>query len=321
MFRVLCLDGGGIKGVFAAAALAQIEKQAQARIIDHFDLIVGTSTGGILAIGLGMGYSAHDLLKFYCERGPVIFPATVLVQHAGAWVRQLLWGPKLSHKVLRAELERLLGGRTLGEARCRLVIPSYDAVGARIYIFKTAHASEAAHDAAVPAVDVALATSAAPTYFAAANTKTGGRFVDGGVWANSPVMVAIAEAVAFLGVPLHDIDILSIGTTSRPFNIARHAKASALRWNVRLIDLMVEAQVEASQAQAKLFCPGRVHRIDFIAPEGRFSLDDARPQALFDLANLGANEVNKRVNREYIRERFMNGKRVAPFEPIAHPSL
>ena len=74
MYRILCLDGGGIKGVFTAAALARIEEQTKKKIVDHFDLICGTSTGGI--IRLGMGLSTAELLNFYRERGPVIFPAT-----------------------------------------------------------------------------------------------------------------------------------------------------------------------------------------------------------------------------------------------------
>src|SRR5262249_46139902 len=240
MFRVLCLDGGGIKGVFTAAALARMEDQTKHQVIKHFDLIVGTSTGGILAIGLAMGLSPHELLAFYRKRGPVIFPATSLVRRSTGLFRQLFIGPKLSHTVLRRELAAVLQSRKFGEAKCRLAIPSYDAIAGRIYIFKTSHAPGLANDIHVPALDVALATSAAPTYFAAAATEGDGRFVDGGVWANNPVMIGIVEAVAFLRIPLSDVDILSVGTTTQPFSIAKNQDASALKWNIGLVNLMFE---------------------------------------------------------------------------------
>jgi predicted acylesterase/phospholipase RssA len=75
-FRILCLDGGGIRGAFTAAALAQWESMSNLRVAEHFDLIAGTSTGGILAIGLGLGLSAGDIVDFYRKQGPVIFPMT-----------------------------------------------------------------------------------------------------------------------------------------------------------------------------------------------------------------------------------------------------
>jgi hypothetical protein len=316
MFRILCLDGGGIKGVFTAAALANIEAKNKKRLIDYFDLIVGTSTGGIIAIGLALGLSAEQLLNFYRERGSFIFPATSLVERSAGIVRQLFVGPKLSHDALKKELVAVLGERMFGESKCRLAIPTYDAVASRIYIFKTHHAAGMANDVNMLATDIALATSAAPTYFAAASVTSDGRFVDGGVWANCPVMVALVEATAFLKIPLAEIDMLSVGATSQPFSIARMTSASALKWNINLVNLMFEAQAEAARAQAKLLLDGRLHRVDFVATEGRFSLDDASQATIGDLANLGMKEVEKRANVTAISERFVNGNPVQPFEPL-----
>ena len=316
MFRILCLDGGGIKGVFTAAALARIEDQTKRRIIDHFDLICGTSTGGILAIGLSIGLSAANLLEFYRKRGPIIFPATSLIERSAGLIRQLFVGPKLSHEILRRELSAILKDRKFGEARCRLAIPAYDAVRGRIYVFKTPHHPRFVNDSNRPAVDVALATSAAPTYFAAALGDRDGKFVDGGVWANSPVMVALVEAVSFLGIPLGEIDILSLGTTTEPFSLARNEKASALKWNIGLVNLMFEAQAEAAQAQAKLLLNGRVHRVNFIASANRFSLDNAGEKAIGDLTNLGSTEVEKKEHSEVILQRFVNGLTVDPYRPL-----
>jgi patatin-like phospholipase/acyl hydrolase len=316
MFRILCLDGGGIKGVFTAAALARIEDQTKSRIVDHFDLICGTSTGGIIAVGLAMGLSAQTLLDFYRERGPHIFPTMGLVGRTFGILRQLFVGPKLSHAILRRELHSVLGDSRFGEARCRLAIPSYDAVRSRIYVFKTPHHPRFVNDRDTFAVDVALATSAAPTYFAAASTQQGGRFVDGGVWANSPVMVALVEAVSFLNVPLADIDLLTIGTTTEPFSIAKNEAASALKWNIGLVDLMFEAQSEAAQAQVGLLLDGRVHRINFQSTANRFSLDNANETAIADLTNLGRTEVERKVHTEVIVRRFVNGVAAAKYKPL-----
>ncbi|MDR6306695.1 hypothetical protein GGQ85_004429 [Nitrobacter vulgaris] len=316
MFRILCLDGGGIKGVFTAAALARIENLTNKSIIDHFDLIAGTSTGGIVAIGLALGHSAQSLLSFYRDRGPRIFPSTGLLERSTALIRQLFVGPKHSQTILRQELSNVLGKRSFGESKCRLVIPAYDAVGGRIYVFKTAHAAGLVNDVKTAAIDVALATSAAPTYFAAARTDRDGRFVDGGVWANSTVMIALVEAAAVLRQPLSEINILSIGTTTEPFSIARNSRASALKWNIGLVDLMMEAQVEAAQAEASLLLDCRLHRVDFKADHGRFALDNANELAIADLARLGSNEIEKKRNIDLICDRFVNGASAKKFVPL-----
>lgn len=316
VFRILGLDGGGIKGIFTASVLASLEEQTGRRIADHFDLIAGTSTGGILAIGLGLGLAARDLLRFYRDRGPEIFPSTGLVGRFG-WVRQM-FGPKHSHEVLRRELTAVLGTRKFGESSCRLVIPAYDAIAGRIYVMKTAHHTRFVHEIDAPAVDVALATAAAPTYFAAARfpTHANASYVDGGVWANCPALVGVVEALAFLGARQDEVDVLSIGTTSEAFNIAQHRASGLLRWNKGLIDLMFEAQAEAARAQAALLAQGRFHRINIVAKAGQFSLDRATPQAIEALAALGRAEATKKEHiEEVVRPRFLNGQPAPVFAP------
>jgi uncharacterized protein len=317
MFRILSLDGGGIKGVFTAAVLASFEADTKLKIIDHFDLVAGTSTGGILAIGLALGLSAEELLNFYRERGPRIFPATSLIERTAGTLRQIFKGPKISQETLRQELAEILHNRKLGEARCRLVIPSYDAMSGRIYVFKTAHDPRLRYDVEAPAVDVALATSAAPTYFAAApfQTHRDGSYVDGGVWANCPALVGLVEASAILKQPLSDIDILSIGTTSAPFSISKNKNASALKWNLGLVNLMFEAQMEAALAQASLLVDKRLHRVNFVANPSEFSLDNASPDAIKKLSNVGWQTARKREHAEVVRARFLNGAPVDKFQP------
>jgi patatin-like phospholipase/acyl hydrolase len=317
MFRILSLDGGGIKGVFTASVLASFEADTKLKIIDHFDLVAGTSTGGILAIGLAMGLTAEQLLNFYRERGPRIFPATSLIERTAGVIRQIFRGPKISQATLREQLIAILHEERFGDARCRLVIPSYDAMSGRLYVFKTAHDRRLRYDSDAPAVDVALATSAAPTYFSAAPfpTHKDGSYVDGGVWANCPALVGLVEAAAILKQPLSNIDILSIGTTTAPFSISKNKNASALKWNLGLVNLMFEAQVEAALAQASLLVEGRLHRINFVASPGEFSLDNASGDSIAKLINVGWQTARKRQHVDEVTKRFLNGNHAQKFEP------
>ena len=316
MFRILSLDGGGIKGAFSASVLATLEENNGRKVADHFDLIVGTSTGGILAIGIGLGLSAREICDFYAKKGEAIFPGTSLVQRTRGRLRQL-FKPKHSHDVLRAALTEVFGTRKFGESKCRLVIPTYDAIAGRIFLMKTAHDKRFKYEFNAPAVDVALATSAAPTYFDAAPfpTHQNASYVDGGVWANCPGMVGVTEAVSVLNVPLDQIDVLSIGCTTTPFNIAERATSGIVQWNAGLVELMFEGQMEAALAQAGLLLRGRVHRINFMAKAGEYSLDDARPKKIEQLISLGRGEAVKKASLDIVNARFLNGVTAAPFVP------
>lgn len=316
-FRILALDGGGIKGAFTAGVLAALEKDTGKRCVEHFDLIAGTSTGGIIAIGLGLGLPAEEIADFYEQDGPAIFPSTGFTRRLTAVIRHL-FQPKHSHDVLRNALTKILGDRKLGESQTRLLIPAYDAIAGRIFLLKTAHHERFKYEYMAPAVDVALATAAAPTYFAAAPfpTHENASYVDGGVWANSPTLAALVEAVHFLNVPLDQIDILSIGTTTSPFSIAKKHRSGILGWNTGLLDVLMNAQQEAANAQAMLLTGHQFHRINHLAPQGTYTLDDARPEQVERLINLGRSEAVKKEHIDVVTDRFLNGTPAEPFEPV-----
>ena len=229
-----------------------------------------------------------------------------------------MFGPKHSHDVLREAVTQVLGDKRFGESKCRLVIPTYDAIGGRIFLMKTAHHERFKYDYKALAVDVALATSAAPTYFKQSPfpEHEGASYVDGGVWANCPALVGVVEAQHFLNIPLEEIDVLSIGTTTTPFNIAKHVDSGVAQWNAGLIDLMFNAQVEAARAQASLLLNGRLHRIDVVTSPGQFSLDDARQEKVEQLIQLGRGEAVKKANLDVVRSRFLNHTPAAKFEPL-----
>jgi len=311
-FRILALDGGGIKGTFTASAIATWELQTNLKMVDHFDLIAGTSTGGILAIGLGLGLSGKEMLEFYKKRGPYIFPVTSFSNRFKYSLRHI-FQPKYSQEILLRELEDAYYGgkepKLLKESKCRLLIPTYHAIAGKSYVFRTPHHSLMTQDGDTPAAHVALATAAAPSFFSAAkvgNMITESSYFDGGVWANSPVMAAIVEAVCFLDVPLDRIDVLSVGTTEEPFTVREKTRAGILQWSNKLIRLLMTAQEESSINHAKLFAKEpRFLRVNVMTSPGSYRLDDSKE--IEHLAAHGNFEASKPDIFGQIKSRFLNG--------------
>ncbi len=271
-FQILSLDGGGIKGIFSAAILAAIEEDLSVHVVDHFDLITGTSTGGIIALGLGLGLSPSQMVDFYANKGPSIF-----ANHFG--VRSLLhW---IYRKYPQQELLKALkdpyvfGEKKLGESTKRLVIPSYNLGEDDVYLFKTPHHERLKHDWKVPAWQVALATSAAPSYFPSSNHVDHIRHIDGGVWANNPTMVGIVETVSLLRIPLDKIHVLNLGTSDeicrRP---ARLNSGGKLAWANHAARLIMRGQSLCAHKQASLLLGAdKILRLDPKVPDGLFTLD------------------------------------------------
>lgn len=320
-FRILALDGGGLKGTFTASALATWEKITGLRIVDHFDLIAGTSTGGILAVGLGLGLSGQEMLDFYKKRGPIIFPVTRLRGKARHTVRHLV-APKYSQAILLRELESAFykGGQKvyLKDSLCRLVIPAYHAVAGASYLFRTPHHPDLTTNANAEAAQVALATSAAPTYFTAAkiaNMVSESSYFDGGVWANSPAMAAIIESVCFLRRPLERVDVLSVGTTEEPFTVGKQSKSGLAGWiwKKKILDLLMNVQQESSLKLAEhLVGNPRFLRVNVTTVPGSYSLDS--PNEIGALADLGHHEASKVGILGHIKSRFLNGIFAARWE-------
>ncbi len=286
VFQILSLDGGGIKGLFSAAVLAHIEEDCGVRIREHFDLITGTSTGGIIALGLGLGLSPREIVQFYCEHGPAIFRDTIRARGLTHWVHR-----KFPAAPLLSSLQKCFGDATLAKSTKRLVVPSYNLGEDDVYLFKTPHHSRLKRDFKVPMWKVAMATSAAPTYFPAFRQVDHVRLVDGGVWANNPTMVGIVEAVSMLNVPLDAIRVLSLGTsdpvTRRP---SRLDWGGLLPWAKSAVNVVMRGQSLGAHKQA-LHLLGKdasgkdkVARLDPRVPDGLFKMDCLREQDLMGKA-------------------------------------
>ena len=287
--------------------MARIEEHLEHPIGRYFDLIAGTSTGGIIAIALGLGLSAADILRLYVEHGPAIFGQ----DHGQVenWIRQKLRGmahlffTKHSSEPLHGALEEILGRRKLGESQTRLVIPAWHPVLERVYIYKTAHHPRLETDYRQPAIDAAMATAAARTFFKPHMTELAVELVDGGVWANNPIGVAAIEAIGMLGWPGDQLKILSIGTINETRRLPN--LRGKLPMAGALARLFMAGQAHSALGTAKIIT-GDIHerkaiwRIDQIAPEGRYTLDNVqRMTEMRDRAFAEAREQLPELKRHF----------------------
>lgn len=314
--RILAIDGGGIKGVVSAAFLATIEEATGKRIVDHFDLIAGTSTGGIIALGLGLGISAADILTFYKNKGPRIFgePDSPL----GRILRHIRWPfrPKYDAMALEEELITVFADRRLGESETRLVIPAYHRDRQGVYVFKTAHHPRLKMDYREKVLDVALATAAAPVYFPPHRLPSGSHLLDGGVWANNPVGVAAVEAVGILGWRGKDLRILSLGSSDETWIFGADAGIWAMGlFGRNVIKLFFQGQSQAALGTAKILTGhphngGKLWRYSPQVPARTFSMDGVKQ--IERLAGLGNAEAREALPT--LRPVFLETEK-EPFKP------
>lgn len=239
-FRVLSLDGGGIRGLYSAALLQQLTvriarltpgaPEERLDLGSKFDLIVGTSTGSIIAVALAAGLPLEDVVEMYRRDSARIFEWPMPLKGgclSGVtrlfWTLYNLWGPANRSDALRAALSGVLKGETLGELYARrkiaLCVPTVDAENGRGWVFKTPHMPRLTRDNNYQLVDVCMASAAAPIFFPLHRIKSPNpgseavhSFVDGGLWANNPIMAALAEALDMAGD--QEIHIISAGTCS-----------------------------------------------------------------------------------------------------------
>lgn len=306
--RILAIDGGGIKGIFPAAFLASLEEEVQCSIGNYFDLIVGTSTGGIIALGLGLGFTAKELLSFYEELGKQVFAGNRLLC-------SLRWAglSKYNQEPLRKTLQSKFHDSKLGDSRNRLVIPSLNLDTGEVYVYKTAHHPRFEKDYKESAIDVALATAAAPTYFPTHRNASGTPLIDGGMWANNPAGVAVVEAIGVLEWNRTDLRVLSLGCTTSPLDvgIGRRYGMGFLYWADKVANVFMSGQSSASLGTTQLLAGHQnVFRISPVVPAKRFGLDVTKE--IDSLRGLGFSEARKALSSLKL---VFFGKPAEKFEP------
>jgi patatin-like phospholipase/acyl hydrolase len=301
--RILAIDGGGIRGVIPAVVLAELERRAGRPVSDMFDLIAGTSTGGILTCALtrpaddgGPRYSAAQLLELYEVEGPAIFHRDLLrrIRTVDGFIDE-----RYSDYGLRAALSGYLGQTPISEARTDILVTAYEIERRFAFFFRSSRAREdATYDFLM--TDAAHATSAAPTYFepvevsdvADENTWA---LIDGGVFATNPAMCALAEASHAREVP--DVDLLlSLGTGehTRPLRFEDVRGWGSLEWAPRIVDVVFDGVAETVDFEAARIIGDRYVRLQTILEHASDDLDDAGPENLAALRAAGEALVRER---------------------------
>jgi patatin-like phospholipase/acyl hydrolase len=278
--RVLSIDGGGIRGLIPALVLTEVEQRSGKQVWELFDLIAGTSTGGILACALCAPdpLPAEQLVALYEEEGPTIFDRSL-------WQRIRSAGGLLDEKydagALDRALERFLSDKRLAETKPDLLVPAYNMGDPGPYFFKSRKARDEGED--FPLSEVARATSAAPTYFQAADVR-GQALVDGGVFAANPAMCAFAEVMRFQ--PSADVFLLSLGTgqRTRKRSFDQIENWGLIEWAKPILDVVFDGVSDAVDYQLQhALDEGHYWRLQVELDRASDDLDDAGAENLREL--------------------------------------
>lgn len=317
-FRILSIDGGGICGILPAAVLTELERRflEGQSVGKHFDMIAGTSTGGIIALGLGCGLRAQDALDLYMSNGARIFPSGNALNRI---LRRLRHAFRYIHdeNVLMEALRETFGERLFGDSVKRLVIPSFEGQHGEPWIYKTPHHPDYKQDRHEQMVNVARATSAAPTFYPSFehNSYT---YVDGGIWANNPVMNAIVDAMACYDLDRRQIHVLSLGCGESVLRVTpAMSKAGLIGWR-NAVKAAIVAQSKNALGQAYLLLgKDNVIRLDAPASSRAIALDDF-PRASTELPPMARSLVE--AAGHHIRRAFLEDE-VFAYRPVVEPAI
>lgn len=324
-FKMLCIDGGGIKGLYSAELLAKFEQVFGTIVSDCFDMLCGTSTGGIIALAASLKIPMSKVVNFYQEYGPFIFNENTKHMPGGQSYllsKQIAFGGKYSAKPLRSALESVFENRKIAESNNFLCIPAYNTLTANPRVFKKDF-DNYTEDDRKSYVDVALATSAAPTYLPVMEIE-GDQYVDGGLWANNPILVALTEYLyKFAQDSRFDgLEILSISSCQKSKGERHHKLNRAfLDWTNTLFDAYSVGQSKStmfllSKLKGNLTFPFDFHRIENIplSPEQDeiIDMDNASEESLKLLVKIADNTAMNEKMRPEIAHYFETKKTLNP---------
>lgn len=298
--RVLALDGGGIRGLVSCIWLAGVEKAlveaGKPGLSRSFDLVAGSSTGAIVACGLGAGLSADAMAELYRRQRDLIFPGLAgrLWSRLARLPAQGPSAPKYDGKGLEKVLRKVFGATTLGQLGMPTLVTSYDTIQRRPVVFK----SFKPEHKDLPVWEVCRASAAAPTYFPAHPLKVEGRncaLIDGGVVANNPTACAIAEAMRKDARVdnVHDLVVLSVGTgeRTRSIDLKSAREWGAVEWAVPIIDVLFDGSTDSVDYIARQLVGDGYFRLQAELIIGLDDLDDT------SATNIAALEI---LARDYL---------------------
>jgi patatin-like phospholipase/acyl hydrolase len=304
--RILAIDGGGIRGIIPAKVLVEIERQTGKKIAELFDLIAGTSTGGILAAGLctpgpdgSPKYRASELLDLYRLHGGEIFSSGPLRKLAS-----LFFGPEYSAAGLERQLQAYLGDSRLKDAVTGLLITSYDMRAGEAWFFSREGARKQPDKRNYLLRDVARATSAAPTYFPpfTFEDKAAGDavLVDGGMFANNPALCAWVDAHEDIQAT-QEVLILSLGTGSVPHPVTfdRARRWGKVLWARPAIGAVLDGQSDTAEYElGQLLDAAHYLRLQVKLPVANEAMDNANRDNMDALEVAAARMLADATNRD-----------------------
>ena len=299
--RILSLTGGGYRGLFTATVLAHLEEEIHPRrLVDCFDVLAGTSIGGLVASGLSIGVPAKDLAQTIAKHGPQVFPRKVA---AGA--RKAV-GTLYDAKPLRKAIDACLGDwadKPIKLVPVGLVVTAINWVKGGPVVFRSGPLG-AVGASKESLRDVCLATSAAPTFFPA-HEVSGAPMIDGGLVANNPDGVAVLEALRRWPAGLDHIEMLSIGTAGvGTGGMTGAVPTSGMGWMSVIVPFMISAQERLAAEQAAMLLGTRYMRINHNPQQGQAALAEMSvvdSSMTSTLQALAKNAVEEALNHDRVR--------------------
>jgi uncharacterized protein len=321
-FNVLSLSGGGFFGLYTSTILSALEGESGRPIASCFDLLAGTSIGGIVALGLAAEVPAQKIKEAFERNGIAIFsdrPApNTRVEILSDLIRSFL-KPKYQAEALRNTIVEMVGEDTrIGDLKHRVIIPTVNLTKGGPQVFKTPHHPSFRTDLRLKAVDVALATSAAPTYFPIAEIGDS-LYADGGLYANSPDLLALHEAEHFLGQSREDVHLLSVGTTTAQFSFshAHGRQFGVFGWaRQRLSNVIISCQQHSVDYLMRHQLGDRYLRLDASQSkeqERHLALDVADIAAQKTIRGIAAATVQSNINDERLTAFLAHNAKVPQF--------
>ncbi len=319
MKKILSLDGGGIRGVLSAVVLAHLEKRLikcsgrdELKIADVFDLLSGTSTGGILVCLLlapdkGEGgemrykYSAQEIVGFYRELGPLLFkkPFSYMLRSGVGLLRS-----RYSEDALYDFARNIIGDTYVSEVMKDCLITAYDLSSRKAVLFSKYAAQRYGDMADYKLCDIACATASAPSYFVPAQIfakdKGSRHLVDGGVYANNPAMCSLVEAIKIWpGEPVKNFWMLSIGTGKvvKPYHYSQTRNFGYIHWLNPILDILMSSVAETVDYQMQQVftisgVPGNYNRIEPPMLTADIRIDNASAKNIRKLESAAQNFID-----------------------------
>lgn len=252
-FKILAIDGGGIRGLYPAYILMKMQKEMSLDYQKSFDLITGTSTGSIIAASLAIGYPIEEVVALYESEGGKIFKSNKFSVKG-------IYKSLYNNEYLKSKLRKVFGDKKLSELTTKLIIPSTDISNGCVHVFKSGYSPDFVRDKEVKLRDAVLASCSAPMFFDPVKVNEY-LLTDGGVWANNPSLVAVVEALSRFEKDLSKIKLLSLGTgiSKSLYNIN---KAESRKWGIatgwkrqELIELILNLQSQTAANIVRLLLP------------------------------------------------------------------